>query len=213
MSEAPDDNNHATLTVNNYGQVRPTTSMVLSENPQLDDALILRLQYDLAIGIHLPDAIAQRYGLRDKEDLREYLRRHPQIVENARKAKALVDSNQSVEGRVRIKAMYATEDLIHTTHEIAQDIRTPMQQRLDAFKQLSRVAGVDGLRDKTPTTGSGGHSFVLNILFTDETKTIQGTVVDSAQVAPPPMGTISEPVADDNGFGEQNDEPEDEEGF
>jgi hypothetical protein len=182
--------------------------MVLSENPQLDDALILRLQYDLAIGIHLPDAIAQRYGLRDKEDLREYLRRHPQIVENARKAKALVESNESVEGRVRIKAMYATEDLIHTTHEIAQDIRTPMQQRLDAFKQLSRVAGVDGLRPDKATTGSGGgHSFVLNILFTDETKTIQGTVVDSAQIAPPAMETISE-QAD-----ELDNELEDEEGF
>lgn len=207
MSEIPDDNTDANLTVVNYESVQSTSSLVLSENPQLDDALILRLQYDLALGIHLPDAIAQRYGLRDKENLREYLRRHPQIVENARKAKALVESNESVEGRVRVKAMYATEDLIHTTHEIAQDIRTPMQQRLDAFKQLSRVAGVDGLRDKSPTTGSGGggHSFVLNILFTDETKTIQGTVIDSTQIAPPAMGTS----------GEQDDEPDepDEEGF
>ena len=134
--------------------------MVLAENPQLDDALILRLQYDLALGIHLPDAIAQRYGLPDKKSLWEYLRRHPRIVEGARKMKALAESDQGVEERLRLKAMHATEDLIHTTHELAQDIRTPMQQRLDAFKQLSRVAGVDGLRDKSTTGSGGGHSFV-----------------------------------------------------
>jgi hypothetical protein len=188
----------------NSESVRLTTSIVLSENPQLDDALILRLQYDLALGIHLPDAIAQRYGLPDKKALWEYLRRHPRIVEGARKMKALAESDQGVEERLRLKAMHATEDLIHTTHELAQDIRTPMQQRLDAFKQLSRVAGVDGLRDKA-TTGSGGvgHSFVLNILFSGgDQKTIEGTVVDNDAILPP--GALppaeDEPDEEEEGF-------------
>ena len=170
--------------------------MVLAENPQLDDALILRLQYDLALGIHLPDAIAQRYGLPDKKSLWEYLRRHPRIVEGARKMKALAESDQGVEERLRLKAMHATEDLIHTTHELAQDIRTPMQQRLDAFKQLSRVAGVDGLREKSATTGSGGHNFVFTILFGGgETKNITGTVLDNNQIPAP--GVVEEEEVED----------------
>ena len=72
---------------------------------------------------------------------------------------------ESDEGRtrVRLKAMQATEALIPATAGIAADPRIAPQQRIDAFKQLSRVSGLDA--SAAAKDGSGGPAFTLNILF------------------------------------------------
>src|SRR6185369_12731746 len=116
----------------------------LDPNPALDDALILRLQYDLAAKIHPPETIAARYGFIGVKGLRRYLAHHPQVVANIKKARAAIESDEGSEGRVRLKALQATEVLIAPTALIAMDPRVAPQQRIDAFKQLSRVAAVDG---------------------------------------------------------------------
>jgi hypothetical protein len=135
----------------------------LDPNPLLDDALILRLTYDMAAGIHEGDVLARRYGFDDVTALRRYLKKHPQIVVNAKKGRALVESDENTESRVRLRAMQATEELIPATAGIAADPRIAPQQRIDAFKQLSRVSGLDAAAAKG--AGSGGPAFTLNILF------------------------------------------------
>lgn len=140
----------------------------LDPNPLLDDALVMRLTYDLASGIHGPDEIAARYGFPDKNKLRQYLRTHPGIIKNIRKAKALLESEEGSETRVRLKATQATEALIAPTAGIAMDPRIPPQQRIDAFKQLSRVGGLDGSAAAQAMRGAGGPAFTLNILFRDK---------------------------------------------
>ena len=57
----------------------------LDPNPLLDDALIMRLTYDLAAGIHRADILAVRYGFPDVAALRRYLAKHPAIVRKRRK--------------------------------------------------------------------------------------------------------------------------------
>ena len=138
----------------------------LDPNPLLDDALASRLVYDLAAGIHEGDVLALRYGFAHEGALRRYLAKHPQLVRNAQKAKALMESDENTESRVRLRAMHATEDLIPAAHGIAMDPRIAPQQRIDAFKQLSRVSGLDSAAKQGAQ--ASGPGFTLNILFRDK---------------------------------------------
>lgn len=136
----------------------------LDPNPLLDDALIMRLTFDLAAAIHPPEVIAARYGFGGIGDMREYLKRYPQIILNAQKAKAVMESDEGSEARIRLRAMQATEDLIPATASIAADPRIAPQQRIDAFKQLSRVSGLDASA-AARAANPQGPAFTLNILF------------------------------------------------
>ena len=117
---------------------------IYDPNPAQEDALILRLQYDLAMGMHDAETIAHRYGLDGKDALKEYLRLHPVIVFEARKLRALYLSDEATEVRIRNKFMHATEQLIIPMTALINDPRTPIAQRIDGFKQFQRGAGVDG---------------------------------------------------------------------
>jgi hypothetical protein len=147
--------------------LQPSYPRTLDPNPALDDALILRLQYDLAAKIHPRATIAQRYGFNGIGGLLNYLSSHPQIVENVKKTRAIIESDEGSEGRVRLKALHATEALIPAAAGIAMDPRIAPQQRIDAFKQLSRVAAVDGSAAAAMAKAGSGAAFTLNILFRD----------------------------------------------
>jgi hypothetical protein len=140
---------------------------ILDPNPLLDDALILRLIHDLAAGIHTRKTIAQRYGFKDIAGLVKYLTNHPGVVEQIKKARAIITSDEGSESRVKLKALQATEALIPATAGIAADPRVAPQQRIDAFKQLSRVSGMDGSAAAVAASKSFGPAFTLNILFRD----------------------------------------------
>lgn len=157
----------------------------LDPNPALDDALILRLQYDLAAKIHPPETIAARYGFAGIKGLYQYLSHHPQVVANVKKARAAIESDEGSEGRVRLKALQATEVLIAPTALIAMDPRVAPQQRIDAFKQLSRVAAVDGSGAAAAAAKAGsGAAFTLNILFRENPEKLSFTAdPDAAQPA------------------------------
>jgi hypothetical protein len=141
----------------------------LDPDPALDDVLIARLINDIAIDIHeIPD-IARRYGFADKAALRRYMKRHPKIMAEAMRARALYSSDESAETRARMKATQATERLIATTYHIALNERIAPQQRIDAFKQLSRVSGLDNsAAAAAKNANGGGPGFTLNILFRDK---------------------------------------------
>jgi hypothetical protein len=168
---------------NSDNVVFPPFPRTLDPNPALDDALILRLQYDLAAKIHPRATIAQRYGFTGVGALLSYLSSHPQIVENVKKARAVIESDEGSETRVRLKALQATEVLIAPTAGIAMDPRVPPQQRIDAFKQLSRVAAVDGSAAAQAAKAGGGAAFTLNILFRDKPETLS-FVADAHPDAP-----------------------------
>lgn len=148
----------------------------------LDNATIQRLCYDLAQRIHEPATIARRYGLVDEGGLRRWLGAHPQVVVHTKKMKALLDSDMGTEERTRLKALYATEDLIIPMAVLAQDPNVTATQRIDAFKQLNRVAGVDGpgAAGKNDVPGASGPSLVVNFHFSGgRTETLSTTVVEN----------------------------------
>lgn len=177
--------------------------LVLSEKPAHDDALIQRLQYDLAIKIHPPTEIARRYGFFDLDELREYLTMHPGIVENVKKIRALFESEEGIETRMRAKFQFATEALIPTMADLVASDNVPIAQRIDGFKQLQRGAGMDGSRSNAD--GPAGQRFVLNIMFGgDQNMRIAGVVPEDASTIPPP------PQADFPKLSVGSEEPDEE---
>jgi hypothetical protein len=162
--------------------------LILDENPQLDDALILRLTYDLATGMHNGEAIAKRYGLRDGKELREYLRQHPNVVREAQRLRSLFLSDEATEARIRAKFLRATEQLIIPIAALVADPRTPITNRIDGFKQMQRGAGVDGAPPAAmKAAGGGGTPFSLTINFAGgRAEQITGTTVVDADEIPAP---------------------------
>ena len=147
---------------------------------ELDDDMILRLIYDLAQRIHTTDTVAKRYGFGTEAKLKLWLAEHPTVVRQAAKLKAIVESDRSAEERARLKATFATEELIAPMAALAGDPRIPTGQRIDAFKQLNRVAGVDGMpaASKDGKEG-GGTQFTINFQFSGGRTESLTTVVDA----------------------------------
>jgi hypothetical protein len=139
--------------------------LVLADNPQLDDALILRMTYDLATGMHNGEVIARRYGLADADQLKDYLRQHPNVVHEAKRLRSLFQSDEATEGRIRAKFLRATEQLIIPIAALVADPRTPINSRIDGFKQIQRGAGVDGVAAGAKDQGRSGAAFSLTINF------------------------------------------------
>jgi len=177
--------------------------IVLDDNPAVDDAMILKLQYDLALQLHPFEEIAIRYGLGTSERLYKYLRGHPNVVANVKKLRAMLESEEGVESRVRIKALAATENLILATASIAADPRIPAQQRIDAFKQLNRVGGVDGSNAANSKHAAIGANFVLNIHFRSGEEKIVATVANHEEVARSNPKHLSLEADEDGEFDEE----------
>jgi hypothetical protein len=180
--------------------------LVLSDNPDVEDALILRLQYDIAAKIHLPEEIVRRYGLPDLDALKEYLVQHPQVVFGAKKLRALFESGEGVEARMRAKFQFATEDCIPVISQLVNNPSVPFAARIDGFKQLQRGAGADGAgRAEGRGPLSSGQSFVLNIFLDPKHRTtISGTTVDNPGDIP---GAYDPPRL---ALGEEGEEPDEE---
>lgn len=162
--------------------------LVLDDNPQLDDALILRLTYDLATKLHKPEIIARRYGLGGRDELRRYLREHPTVVNQARKLRAMYESDAASEDRVRMKFLQATEELIIPIAGLVADPRTPLAARIDGFKQIQRGAGLDGLsaNAKNQQQRDAGQPFNLTISFAGGREVINATTVVEDEIPPAP---------------------------
>jgi hypothetical protein len=160
---------------------------------ELDEPLVQRLCYDIALRIHDNAEIGRRYGLGHEAGLRSYLASHPAVFARARNLRALFDSDMSREERTRAKALAATEELIAPIAILAGDTGVPTAQRLDAFKQLNRVAGVDGMPPVSKDGANAGTTFALTIAFADgRTEQIKTTVVDAT-----PQPLLGDDTGDD----------------
>lgn len=173
----------------------------LSDNPDIDDALIQKLTYDLAVGLHSAQAIARRYGMTGVDSLKQYLMAHPYVVKDAQNLRAAFMSDASTEERVRMKFLKATERLIVPLANIAHSPRTPLNARIDAFKQIQRGAGLDGMGSASRGTNSqrdGGHPFNLIINFSGtQPFKLEAEDIHSSATAPLQITEATTVVEDD----------------
>jgi hypothetical protein len=129
-----------------------------------------RLAVEIAVQIRpIPDILVQ-YNL-SRSDLVKKLK-DPMFRDMVKQAKSLWHSDLSVKERIRLKSQILVEDSILEIFSILHNRDNAIPARLDAFKQLARVAEVD-----QPERGKGdtGNRFTVSINLGD---TIRPVVIE-----------------------------------
>jgi hypothetical protein len=149
---------------------------------ELDDNLILRLIYDLAQRIHPPTTIAQRYGLGDEAGLKRYLTAHPKVVEQARKLRAIVESDKSAEERARLKPVGSGKSM----GSIMEMLRRTCMQAPHNGVRYTRWAMIrNTLQQLKQTVLSDVQQYLqgaVHYKVTDSTVQIRGNLSDGTQL-------------------------------
>lgn len=117
---------------------------------------------ELAAGLSDPDAIKARYQISDEKW--ESLRKNPIFRKMVADAIEKFQGDLNAKERIRLKAAIATEDTIVPLYGMVYDESLPAASRIEAQKQLSRMAGTD--RSAEDGAGGGG-GFKLVINFSD----------------------------------------------
>ncbi len=116
------------------------------------------LAFEVALGMLSIDEIAQKHGL-PATDLRGF-------VENPHFSKMVDDFKVDLEAHgvsFRLKAALQAEMYMDTTlWAMANDATTPSQVKLDYFKQLTKVGGLEP-KPQTGNEGGPGFRLVINL--------------------------------------------------
>jgi hypothetical protein len=155
--------------------------------PTLAPELRLPLRYDLVNKIHDYETIAERYGFGDKAGLIRFLQSEPEFSADVGRLRSLLGSDMSAQERCRLKAAIASEELVARIAGIVANPGTTAAAAIDGFKQLNRMAGVDGI----PATGKNGEAtpgtqFSLTINMPDGRSETITTVVEAPTAIAPP---------------------------
>lgn len=135
-----------------------------------------RLAVELAVQISPLPEVLKRHGL-TTADLRTKLR-DPAFRHMVKEAKRTWQSDLSVKERIRLKSQVLVEDSLLGLYNIFHDGGMAAPARLDAFKQMARVATVDA-PDKEQ--GTMGERISINInLGDDKNLTMDTSVVAEA---------------------------------
>ena len=129
-----------------------------------------RLAVEIAVQIRPIPEILVQYGL-SRGDLARKLK-DPMFRDMVKSAKSLWNSDLSVKERIRLKSQILVEDSILEIFSILHNRDNAIPARLDAFKQLARVAEVE-----QPDRGKGdtGSRFTVSINLGD---TIRPVVIE-----------------------------------
>lgn len=141
-----------------------------------------RLAVELAIQLVPVQDLLKRYEL-TKQELQVKLK-DAGFRRQVRDAKRVWNSDLSVKERIRLKSQVLIEDSILAVYNILHDNDTAPQSRLEAFKQLARVADVDQPEKQGADAGS---RFSITLQFGDpsqrplaiEGKSVPVTVSDA----------------------------------
>lgn len=113
--------------------------------PETSPMTLTGLCTDLARKIDDPETIADRYGFIDKAHLKTWLLDHPGVYRRIKEEQAVWDSSGNVETKTRTLANIALVEGIPTHAGIMLNPENAPGIRIDAFKELAKVAGVSGL--------------------------------------------------------------------
>ena len=124
-----------------------------------------QLATEIARGLDELPSILKRYGLNNQEFVR--LSRDPTFRARFVEAKRAWEHPDAADVRIINKSRFAVEDCILVLYGLATDPEVAGMTRIEAFKQLARIAKVDGGEPKESGAASGSQ-FVVNIAIGDE---------------------------------------------
>ena len=111
-----------------------------------------RLAVEIAVQLRPVPEILKQYDLSRKDLVRKL--KDPMFRDMVRQAKSLWNSDLSVKERIRLKSQILVEDSILEIFSMVHNRDNAIPARLDAFKQLARVAEVDSPDRSNADTGS-----------------------------------------------------------
>jgi len=126
-----------------------------------------RLAVELAVQIRPIPELLQNYGISKKELSRKL--KDPLFRDMVRQAKTLWSSDLSIKERIRLKSQVLVEDSLLQIFGIVHNPENAIPAKLDAFKQLARVAEVDSPERSKSDTGS---RFIVSINLGDSTRPV-----------------------------------------
>ena len=102
--------------------------------------------------------------------------RDPMFRDMVKQAKLLWNSDLSVKERIRLKSQVLVEDSLLAIFSIIHNQENAIPAKLDAFKQLSKVAEVDS---PDRSKGDSGSRFTVSINLGD---TVKPVVIEAENV-------------------------------
>jgi len=111
-----------------------------------------RLAVEIAVQLRPVPEILKQYDISRKDLVRKL--KDPMFRDMVRQAKSLWNSDLSVKERIRLKSQILVEDSILEIFSMVHNRDNAIPARLDAFKQLARVAEVDSPDRSNADTGS-----------------------------------------------------------
>ena len=129
-----------------------------------------RLAVEVAVQIRPVSEVLVAYSL-SRVDLVRKLK-DPMFRDMVKQAKSIWSSDLSIKERIRLKSQVLVEDSLLSIFSIIHNVDNAIPAKLDAFKQLARVAEVDS---PERSKGGDGSRFTVSINLGD---TIQPVIIE-----------------------------------
>ena len=117
-----------------------------------------RLAVEVAVQIRPIAEVLVAYSLTRSDLVRKL--KDPMFRDMVKQAKSIWSSDLSIKERIRLKSQVLVEDSLLEIFKIVRNVDMAVPAKLDAFKQLARVAEVDA---PERSRGSEGSRFTVSI--------------------------------------------------
>lgn len=132
------------------------TDAVLESINDIDSRLIS----DLVAQIRKPEDICAQYGITPTDVAKKM--RHPLFAAHYRETARFWNSDMNAQQRIRAKAAFLLEDTLLSLHKIATGAQIPVNAKLAAIEQLTKISTV-AVVPKEQQSGGEKHSIIINI--------------------------------------------------
>lgn len=166
MSDTEEDVEEAS--VNEVVDATPVVIAPVEEQPTMSPQVLWAFCVDSAQNIMPYREIALRYGFLDVPQLRDFLVGQEQIRKRIKELRAVWNSDENLETRVKTLAGHAVLAALPGTAQIMLNPRVPDNTRLEAMRDHAKIAGLTNNSWGAGKAGPGGPEgakFSVNIMF------------------------------------------------
>jgi hypothetical protein len=166
MSDTEDDVEEAS--VNEVVDATPVVIAPVEDQPTMSPQVLWAFCVDCAQNIMPYREVALRYGFIDVPQLRDFIGTQNQIRKKIKELRAVWNSDDNVESRVKTLAQHAVLAALPGTSQIMLNTRVPDNTRLEALRDHAKIAGLTNNSWGAGKAGPGGPEgakFSVNIMF------------------------------------------------
>jgi hypothetical protein len=166
MSDTEEDVEEAS--VNEVVDATPVVIAPVEDQPTMSPQVLWAFCVDSAQNIMPYREIALRYGFLDVPQLRDFLVGQEQIRKRIKELRAVWNSDENLETRVKTLAGHAVLAALPGTAQIMLNPRVPDNTRLEAMRDHAKIAGLTNNSWGAGKAGPGGPEgakFSVNIMF------------------------------------------------